>query len=588
MAESDHQPIRPVRQVGQEVTMFSSQYGMGRNYSASNLAGAGYSYPAYGDFVQAFVLRTYGRWWKIAPSCPCKLKCKTRTPTDFISQDFADIAYEVPVYPKVINILETYNPGAVVRILALQTDTNMVHTKRRWVTLWSGPPQCPPPVARMFSPQIRRCDKPTSLIRLEFNQDHLDYYTELDAVELMGNLPVANYVPSPQPANTMSPATSAVVSTTKLFKQLSISDKSQHDDPNRHPAGDNGFFDILPSEVCHFIFTYLELTDLIKAACTCKLFFLHCYDPVWFKELDLQPYWTLLQISDTALAGIQSRCTGTEKLSLAWAGPYGAVTAAGFENFLLSSCGQLICLRLSSCSFVTSHAVYTISRTCPSLQELDISSCKAIGEKGFLELQMLKKLERLNLYQTAITDTILVSALCSWPTLKHLNLGGCADITQCDDITQTLALHCSLLSLDLWRQKSLTSDGVFNLANGCTQLQELEIGWCTNVVSSSGCIQELTRKCPKLKKLFMAAIRSVSDDDVNEIAENCKELEQLDILGTALVTMVTIKRVVQNCCKLKFADLSFCNKLSNEFVKQLRQDHPNIAFKKSFVSSDGQ
>ena len=25
-----------------------------------------------------------------------------------------------------------------------------------------------------------------------------------------------------------------------------------------------------------------------------RLFFLHCYDPVWFKELDLKPYWSLV------------------------------------------------------------------------------------------------------------------------------------------------------------------------------------------------------------------------------------------------------------------------------------------------------
>ena len=25
-----------------------------------------------------------------------------------------------------------------------------------------------------------------------------------------------------------------------------------------------------------------------------RLFFLHCYDPVWYKELDLKPYWSLV------------------------------------------------------------------------------------------------------------------------------------------------------------------------------------------------------------------------------------------------------------------------------------------------------
>ena len=36
-----------------------------------------------------------------------------------MSQDYIDILFEQPVYPWSIAIYETYNPGALVRILAL-------------------------------------------------------------------------------------------------------------------------------------------------------------------------------------------------------------------------------------------------------------------------------------------------------------------------------------------------------------------------------------------------------------------------------------------------------------------------------------
>ena len=39
--------------------------------------------------------------------------------SNFVSQDYIDILFEQPVYPWSIAIYETYNPGALVRILAL-------------------------------------------------------------------------------------------------------------------------------------------------------------------------------------------------------------------------------------------------------------------------------------------------------------------------------------------------------------------------------------------------------------------------------------------------------------------------------------
>lgn len=40
--------------------------------------------------------------------------------------------------------------------------------------------------SRIFSPKIATPPFPSRIIRLEFRHDELDYYTELDAVELVG------------------------------------------------------------------------------------------------------------------------------------------------------------------------------------------------------------------------------------------------------------------------------------------------------------------------------------------------------------------------------------------------------------------
>ena len=80
-----------------------------------------------------------------------------------------------------------------------------------------------------------------SLIRLEFNQGHLDYYTELDAVILYGK-PASN-----EPHEESKPPTAAnrteVSLTANLFRQLSLSDKKTE---GQEDFQHNGYFDILP------------------------------------------------------------------------------------------------------------------------------------------------------------------------------------------------------------------------------------------------------------------------------------------------------------------------------------------------------
>lgn len=104
-------------QYAKEVLDFSSHYGSenSMSYTMWNLAGTPNVYPSSGDFTQTAVFRTYGKWWDMCPSARIPF---TRTPPNFQSQDYVELAFEEQVYPTAIHILETYHPGAVVRILA--------------------------------------------------------------------------------------------------------------------------------------------------------------------------------------------------------------------------------------------------------------------------------------------------------------------------------------------------------------------------------------------------------------------------------------------------------------------------------------
>jgi F-box/leucine-rich repeat protein 4 len=67
---------------------------------------------------------------------------------------FLDLLFEEAVYPFRVSVYETYNPGSVVRIWA-------VDHQNRWRLLWEGEPQLVGHTPRVFSPVIQTIDSPT-------------------------------------------------------------------------------------------------------------------------------------------------------------------------------------------------------------------------------------------------------------------------------------------------------------------------------------------------------------------------------------------------------------------------------------------
>ncbi|KAK3109043.1 hypothetical protein FSP39_021765, partial [Pinctada imbricata] len=130
--------------------------------------------------------RTYGPWWQLAPSARKKFK---RTPPTFISEDYIELLFDIEVYPNKIEIIETFNPGAIVRILACDTSgTDVDSGKTRWQVLWEGKSESCKHEAKKFSPTIKQANFRTNLIRLELCHDKCEYYTELDCVYLHGRV----------------------------------------------------------------------------------------------------------------------------------------------------------------------------------------------------------------------------------------------------------------------------------------------------------------------------------------------------------------------------------------------------------------
>ena len=591
-----------VEQFVGEVLDFSSQYGSDASisYTAHNIVGRPTKFPSYGDFSQTFVMRDYGPWWRNCPSgaifrsaLPCPKPAHTR------GSNFIDVKFAHAVYPFRIHVYETYNPGGLAAIWAGDC-------QGRWKLLWSkslSPSSSSQPVSqqpRQFSPPIQATDFATKLLRLEFDAESLSYYTEIDAVCLLGTLdPI---IPSAKAAamlpDTLSPILSSIVSH-KLHVVPHPRRVLQACQDQLNPTAlsrfikeqemqmvcsdrDDGYFELLPREVISKIFSYLDLTSLVRVSAVCSKLRHVSFDPWLWTHVDLrQVFHCVTSGTLTWLTGLSSKLT---HLDMSWCGNYGSVSPASLSSFLLSSCPRLTHLNLDNCHIATGAVLDTIGSHCSSLSHLSLANCHLLKPQDFQALTPLENLVSLNLYRTCIQQACVISILCNNRQLRHLSLAACNNING-DEVCLVLS-HCQpqLRCLDLWRCSSLTGRGVSSLALGCPLLEDLDLGWCLNVQASSGAILALTESCSNLKRLFLTAHRQTGDRELAALSK-LSQLEQLDILGNRNVSLAAVSDLLARLPTLRMLDVSFCHQLGESNIAQVISHYPGVSIKWSFTDS---
>ncbi|XP_026461887.1 F-box/LRR-repeat protein 4-like [Ctenocephalides felis] len=491
------------------VTDFSSQYGsdISVSYTAYNICGKPSKFPDYGDFSQSFVMRTYGKWWNLAPS---RLEpFMPQNEGNIVSEDFIEILYETSVYPICVSLFEIYNPGALVRIWASQPEGC-------WSLLWEGKPEIIGHKPRMFTPPIQTTKYPTKLLRLEFNQSHLEYYTELDAVLLTGSkLPLNSQnvdVKEEKSISTigngqlvsaickMSLHENLIEDEDKIHELQKVVNDYKSSLKSKEKKRNLGMISCLPDETILKILGYLDLISLFRCSQTSSYLYLLCTDPMLYTVLGLKPYWHYLNVE--ALQTLSVRSKLLQKLDLSWCGSYGSFKEEHFTKFL-KNCGRyLIDLRLNTCKFVSNDTCLSISQYCSNIKEICLRNCANINSVGFQKLAKLRNLERLDLYRTNIETLQLLEILKHNKNLKHLNLGSCAHVSNLDEIMRQLSItNQSLISLDLWKGYSITSVGVRFLSR-ISSLEEIDLSWCMGIGEPGDSLHCLAKGCPKLKNCF--------------------------------------------------------------------------------------
>lgn len=304
------------------------------------------------------------------------------------------------------------------------------------------------------------------------------------------------------------------------------------------------------------IFSYLDLRSLFKVTQTCRQLYAIGTDPTLYRELNLRPYWNV--ITDSVLVTLSHRATQLRRLDLSWCGLFNAISPLRFKE-LIKSCGATLQdLRLNSCQFINVTCLEVVGQVCQNLKELSLRNYSG-NVLNFHCVKNFRQLERLDLFRCNISSDLLLMLLKYNAGLKHLNLGIAPPHLSMDEVALQLA-ECNprLVSVDMWKSHFLSSVGLKALAR-CAHLEEVDFGWCLRTEAFPGDgLKALLQGCRKMRKLFLAAIRGLSDRDLLVIAECCPELEQLDLMGVLGISQEGYFHILKHCTKLQLLDLSFC------------------------------
>ncbi|CAH1115917.1 unnamed protein product [Phaedon cochleariae] len=553
-----------------KVLDYTSRYNYSNSYyySPSNLVGKYEKYPAYGDFPEAYCLRSYGKWWKKSEGYQWNYSLQDFDPLG--AEDYITLEFDGAVVPRDICIYEIYNPGAVVRIWGKLSSKSEL----QWILLWEGLPQSTPHHSRIFHPQIKLINRLINVVRLEFNQSHLEYHCSIDAVLLGGYQPKSNLL-----FNIMQK---------DLVDHFQIDNAAiEYSGPEENcTEGDCGdSISCLPYEVIIHIFQYLDLKSLSRCAQVNKRWNEASADSFLYQNLSLKFYWYLVNC-DT-LQYFMKKCKTLKKLDLSWCGN----DIDGFDQqlaiYLGANSNSLTHLSLGNCKYINYEIMMELS-CCRELVDLRLKNTNSCFDHRYPSLHFLNKLVALDLTASDIQDDDLINILKANPHLKHVIIDLCENLSRLDQVVETLVDHNrEITTWSSWKTLSLTADGVRRFGQ-CPTIRELDLGWCMISKDPGNCLSFIAEGCPQLKRLILSEWRGLNDHLLLPVVRSCKELTQLDFMGIKNISGDICEKALLLLPKLRLLDISFCDSIRHDEVDIWRQQYPHITIQRSceYVAND--
>ena len=145
-----------------------------------------------------------------------------------------------------------------------------------------------------------------------------------------------------------------------------------------------------------------------------------------------------------------------------------------------------------------------------------------------------------------------------------------------DDVVRVAREYSNLQSLDLGYCSNITDASVTEVARRCSNLQTLNLYCCIRITDAS--VMEVGRRCSNLQTLNLGGCSNITDASVMEVGRRCSNLQTLNLAGSRNITEVSVMEVARRCSSLQTLNLMFCKNITHACKKALRQSRPKLHF----------
>jgi len=254
-------------------------------------------------------------------------------------------------------------------------------------------------------------------------------------------------------------------------------------------------------------------------------------------------------------------------------------------------------INLRACA-VTDEAAARIVQNCRQLHALDLSLCKGLtmldltGLVGLQELRLsrlpsivtsefvaslkpMRKLTTVDFSFALQLDNVGLQELAEGPrSLTWVDLSNCPRIGGAGVLAIARANpNIRHLFLMLNDQSSLSDDDMAQVSKHLKRLQVLDVSACSQLGRLT--LAGVARHCQFVEKISLASLVQIGNDEVRSLLSKCLSLSYIDLSSCALLTPEALFDI-GGAKNLKKVLLSMTPNISDDYLSNLRQKHPNV------------
>ncbi|KAL1509970.1 hypothetical protein ABEB36_004633 [Hypothenemus hampei] len=340
----------------------------------------------------------------------------------------------------------------------------------------------------------------------------------------------------------------------------------------------------LPDEILYKIFNCLDIASLSRCAQVNKRWNRIANEPDFYRDIDLKIYWN--KINGNALEKLKVKLQNVRKLDMTWCrdcevGHYERSSEHfrhSIESILRKSKDTLTHLCLNYSGFARGE-VLKIIVSCPNLKELRIRQYLSCSWN--LENISMKKLNTLDVSMSKIYVRDLIIILKNNPDLEHLVVDYCENLSECQSagpIIATLITHNRKLKAWSSWETFFRQDNslIYKEFGKLVQLEDLDLGFCESIPYRINCLEIITKRCKKLKRLVLANWRRLTDEQLLAILTEAKELIHLNLANLPEISSMILSVAINNLPNLRLLDIRQCVGIDKKMVTEYKEQYPNI------------